>query len=118
MSVKNKNGETRARTSFAKFVQQRKTQVAKWNTKQSVRILLEGQEHIRADFRAEIQKHEFQVDSDWRSLQELTGIIESQRKEIDPALAGDERLRRDQRLLHEQITRTKSGSSCSSYEVS
>ena len=85
---------------------------------ETIRILLEGEkEHIRADFRAEIQKHQFQADSDRRSIQELNGIIESQRNEIDHALAIDEQLRRDQRLLHEQITRIKSGSSCSSYEV-
>ena len=65
-----------------------------------IRILLERQkEQIIADFRAEIQKHEFQADSD-RCIQELTGIIDSQRREI----AGDERLRRDQLLLHEQLS--------------
>ena len=59
-------------------------------------------EQILADFRVEIQKHEFQADSDRRSIQELNGIIESQRREID--LAGDEQLRRDQVLLHEQLS--------------
>ena len=44
-----------------------------------IRILLERQiEQILADFRAEIHKHEFQADSDRRSIQELSGIIESQ----------------------------------------
>ena len=33
-----------------------------------------------ADFRPEIQKRQFQADSDRRSIQELNGIIESQRK--------------------------------------
>ena len=71
----------------------------------TIRILLERQkEQILADFRAEIQKHEFQADSDWRSIQELNGIIESQRREIDHTLAGDEQLRRDQLLLHEQLS--------------
>ena len=68
-------------------------------------ILLERQkEQILADFRAEIQKHEFQADSVRRSIQELNGIIESQRREIDHTLAGDEQLRRDQLLLQEQLS--------------
>ena len=50
-------------------------------------------EQIFADFGAEIQKHKFQADSDRRSIEELSGIIESQRREIDHALAGDEQLR-------------------------
>ena len=33
----------------------------------------------------------------------MNGIIESQRREIDHALAGDEQLQRDQQLLHEQL---------------
>ena len=70
-----------------------------------IRILLERQKkQILADFGAEIQKHEFQADSDGRSIQELNGIIESQRREIDHTLAGDEQLRRDQLLLHEQLS--------------
>ena len=78
-----------------------------------IKILLERQkEQILAYFRAEIHKHEFQADSDWRSIQELNEIIESQRREIDHTIARDEQFRRDQLLLHEQlITRTKSGSS-------
>ena len=72
---------------------------------ETIRILLDRQqEQILAVFRAEIQKHEFQADSDRRSIQELSGIIESQRREIDHALAGDEQLRRDQQLLHEQLS--------------
>ena len=59
-----------------------------------IKILLERQkEQILADFRAEIQKHEFQADSDRRSIQELSGVIESQRREIDHTLAFDEQLR-------------------------
>ena len=43
-----------------------------------IRILLERQkEQTLADFRAEIQRHELQADSDRRSIQELNGIIES-----------------------------------------
>ena len=34
----------------------------------------------------------------------MSGIIESQRREIDHSLAGDEQLRRDQQLLHEQLS--------------
>ena len=70
-----------------------------------IRIFLDRQkEQILADFRTEIQKHEFQADSDRRSIQELSGIIESHRREIDHALAGEERLRRDQQLLPRQLS--------------
>ena len=72
---------------------------------ETMRILLERQkEQILADCRAQIQRHEFQADSDRRSIQELNGIIESQRREIDHAFAGDEQIRRDQLLLHEQLS--------------
>ena len=59
-------------------------------------------EQILADFRAKIQRHEFQADSDRRSIQDLSVIIESQRRETDHALACDEQRRRDQQLLHDQ----------------
>ena len=69
-----------------------------------IRILLERQrEPILAEVRTEIQKHEFQADSDRRSIQELNGIIVSQRREIDHTLPGNEQLRRDQQL-HEQLS--------------
>ena len=69
-----------------------------------IRILIERQKkQILADFVANIQKHEFQADSDRRSTQKLSGIFESQRREMDHTLAGDEQLRRDQLLLHEQL---------------
>ena len=72
---------------------------------EQIRILLERQkEQILAERRAEIQKHKFQVDYDTRSIQKLNGIIESQRREINHTLAGDEQLRRDQQLLHEQLS--------------
>ena len=72
---------------------------------EQIRILLERQqEQIFADCGAESQRHEFQADSDRRSIQEVNGIIESQRREIDHAFAGDEQLRRDQLLLHEQLS--------------
>ena len=70
-----------------------------------IRILLERQnEQILAEVRTEIQKHEFQADSDRRSIQQLSGIIESQRREVDHTIAGDEQLRRDQHLLQEQLS--------------
>ena len=48
-------------------------------------------------------RNEFQADYDRRSIQTLNGVIESQRGEINRALEGDEQLRRDQQLLHEQL---------------
>ena len=71
---------------------------------EQIRIILERQkEQILSDYRAEIQKHEFQAEYDRRSIQKLNGVIESQRGEINRTLAGDERLRRDHQLLHEQL---------------
>ena len=68
-----------------------------------IRILLERQkEQILAEVRSEIQKHELQAESDRRSIQELNGITDSQRMEIDHTIAGDEQLRRDQLLTQEQ----------------
>ena len=70
-----------------------------------IRILLERQkEQILADVRTEIQKHEFQADSDRRSIQEFNGIIESQRMEIDHTITGCEQSRRDQLLLQEELS--------------
>ena len=70
-----------------------------------IRIFLERQkEQILAEVRSEIQKHELQVESDKRSIKELNGIIESQRREIDHTHARDEQLRRDQQLLQEQLS--------------
>ena len=67
-------------------------------------ILLERQqEQIHAEVETEIRKHKFQAVSDRRGIQELNGIIGSQRREIDPAITGDEHLRRDQLLFHEQL---------------
>ena len=68
-----------------------------------IRILLERQkEQILSEVRTEIQKHEFQADSDGRSVQDLNGIIESQRREIDHTITRCEQSRRDQLLLQEQ----------------
>ena len=62
---------------------------------------------ILAEGRNEIHKHEFQADSDRRKIQELYGIFEFQRKEIDQTIASDEQLRREKRLLHEQLPEQK-----------
>ena len=61
-------------------------------------------EQILAEVRTEIHKNEVQADSNRRGIQELNEIIESQRREVDHALASDEQLRRDQLLLHGQLS--------------
>ena len=69
-----------------------------------IRILFERHiEQILAEVRSEIQKHEIQAESDRRSIQELTGIIDSERMEIDNTIAGCEQSRRDQLLKQEEI---------------
>ena len=71
---------------------------------EQIRILLERQrEQILADCQAEIRKHEFQAYHDRRSIQKLNEMIESQKEEMCRAHQGDERLRRDHQLLHEQL---------------
>ena len=55
------------------------------------------------DCQAEIQKHEFQADYDQRSVEKLSETIESQ-QELHRAQV-DERRRRDQQLLHEQLVK-------------
>ena len=56
---------------------------------EQIRILLERQEEqILAQVRSEIQKHELQAESDRRSIQESTGIIDSQRMEIEHTITG------------------------------
>ena len=71
---------------------------------EQIRILLERQkEQTLADYKAEIQKHEFQADYDRRRIQKLNEVIESQRGEIYRAHQGDEQHRRDHQLLHEQL---------------
>ena len=68
-----------------------------------IRTLLDRQrEQILADCPAEIGKHEFQADYDRRSIQKLSETIESQQGELHRAQA-EERHRRDQQLLHEQL---------------
>ena len=73
---------------------------------EQIRIFLERQrEHILADCQAEIRKHQFQADYDRRSVQKLNEMVSSLKEEklIMLAHQGDERLRRDQQLLHEQL---------------
>ena len=68
-----------------------------------IRTLLDRQrEQILADCQAEIRKHEFQADYDRRSKLKLSETIESQQEELHRAQA-EERHRRDQQLLHEQL---------------
>ena len=69
---------------------------------EQIKILERQKEQTLADYRAEIQRHEFQADYDRRSIQKLNEVIESQRGEIYRAHQGDEQHRRDQQLLHEQ----------------
>ena len=71
---------------------------------EQIRILLERRrEQILVDCQEEIWKHEIQADYDRRSIQKLNGMIESQKGEIYCAHQGDERLRQDQQLHHEQL---------------
>ena len=71
--------------------------------KEQIRTLLERQrEQILADSQAEIRKHEVQAGYDRRSLQKLNDTIESKQEELHRAQS-DERRRRDQQLLHEQL---------------
>ena len=72
---------------------------------ETIRILFERQkEKILAEVRIETQKHEFQAKSERRSGQELSGIIDSERREIDHTITGCEQSRRDQLLLQEQLS--------------
>ena len=80
------------------------SQVAKWKTSEAGFSIKDQKERILSEVRTEIQEHEFHADSDRRSIQELNGTIESQRREIDHTLAGNEQLRRDQLLLQEQLS--------------
>ena len=79
-------------------------QVATWRAKESGVSLKDKKEQILTEVRTEIHKHEVQADSDGRSIQELNGTIESQRREIDHTIASDEQLRRDQLLLQEHLS--------------
>ena len=69
-----------------------KTKIKSRNGERKNQVLLRRQkEQILAEVRTEIHKHEVQADSDRRSIQELNGMIESQRREIDHTIASDER---------------------------
>ena len=57
-------------------------QVATQITSESGFSLKDKKEQILAEVRSEIQKHEFQAESDKRSIQEFTGIIGSQRMKM------------------------------------
>ena len=59
-------------------------------------LLGRRQEQILAEARSQIQQHELQADSDRRSIQELLGIIDSQRLEIDHTITRCEQPRKDQ----------------------
>ena len=97
-----KYGETRVRTKF-RFVS--KTEIKSRPGKRANQDSPERQkEKILAEVRTEIQKHEFQAESDRRSIQELTGIINSQRREIDHTTTGCDQSRRGQLLLQEELS--------------
>ena len=73
-----------------------------------IRTLLDRlKEEILAECQAEIKKHEFQADYDRRGVQKLSEIIESQQEKLHRAQA-EERRRRDQQLLHEQLLQQNS----------
>ena len=97
----NKYGETSVRTKF-KFVSKNGNQVATWKTSKSGFSLKDKKEQILAEVRSEIQKHELQAESD-RSIQELSGIIDSQRMKVDHTITRCEQSTRDQ-LLQEEIS--------------
>ena len=61
-------------------------------------------EQILDEVRSEIQKHEFQAESEKRSIQESTGIIDYQRMEIDHTITGCDQSRRDQLLLQGELS--------------
>ena len=70
-----------------------------------IRILFERQkEQILGKVRSEIQKHELQAESDRRSIQELTGIVDSQRMEIVHTITGCDQSSRDQLPLQEELS--------------
>ena len=80
-------------------------QVATWKTSESGFSLNDKKSKFSQILeQREIHKHEFQADSDWRGIQELTGIIDSQRRKVDHAITGCEQSRRDQLLLQEEIS--------------
>ena len=97
-----KFGETRFRTK-KQICLKNGNQVATWKTSESG-FSLKDKKQILAEVRSEIQKHELQAESDKRSIQELTGIIDSQRMEIDHTITVCEQSRRDQLLFQEELS--------------
>ena len=95
-------GAGRLVDEFGSLISNDREKPSRDSDNEQIKILLERQrEQILADCQAEIQKHEFQADYDKRSIQKSNEMIESQRGGIYRAHQGDERLRRDQQLLHE-----------------
>ena len=93
-----------ASDEFASLISNVRENPRRDSDNEQIRILLERQkEQTLADYRAEIQKHEFQADYDRRNIQKLNEVIKSQRSEIYRARQGDEQHRRDQQLLHQQL---------------
>ena len=70
--------------NLVRYVQSaEETQVATQKMGKSGFSVNDKKEKILAVCRTKIQKHEFQADYDRRSIQELNGIIDSQRSEIE-----------------------------------
>ena len=78
-------------------------QVATWKTSESGSSLKDKKQFL-AEVRSEIQKDELQAESDKQSIQEVTGIIDSQRMEIDDTIIGFDESRRDQFLFQEELS--------------
>ena len=69
-----------------------------------IRTLLDRQKgQILAECQADIRRHEFQANYDRRSVQKLSAAVESQQEELHLAQA-EELQRRDQQLLHTQLS--------------
>ena len=97
---------------YTNFVRVKKRKSRREMENERIRIFLERQkEHILADFRTEIQKHEFQADSDGRSIPELNGELSSLSEEkliiLLQVMNNSERSTTSSRTT----IRTKSGSS-------
>ena len=103
LSVMSEQGDLFPTSLDHYFETSEKTQVATQKMSESGFSLNDNKEPVLADFRAQIQKHEFQADYDRRTIQKWNGVIESQRSEINRAHQGDERRRRDQQLTHEHL---------------
>ena len=90
---------SRTERPVCEFSSHQKRKSSREMENERIRLLLERQrEQMLAEVRPEIQKHEFEADSDRRRIQGLNRIIESQRREIDHTIASGQQLRRDQLL--------------------